>query len=100
MEDRRGTAASSLATKMAVNGSGCRDLWTRAMELLRGRPLKIFSIAAVSADASIDFGDGHLLQVLNGSSGYEGWTLSDTGGRQVIAQGGGSVVVTLPKAAR
>lgn len=70
-----------------------------AMELLRGRPVKSFSIAAISADASIDFGDGHLLQIFNASSGYEGWTLSDIGGRQVIAQGGGSVVI-FPEAAR
>lgn len=70
-----------------------------AMQLLRGRPLNAFSIAATSADACIDFGDGCLLQIFNSSSGYEGWTLSDTSGRQVIAQGGGTVV-TLPEAAR
>ena len=70
-----------------------------AMDLLRGRPVKIFSIAEISADASIDFGDGFLLQVFNSSSGYEGWLISDIEGRQVIAQGGGSVV-SFPKAAR
>lgn len=68
-----------------------------AMQLLRGRPVRTFTIAATSADASIDFGDGYLLQIFNSSSGYEGWTLSEVGGRQIIAQGGGSVV-TLPKA--
>jgi hypothetical protein len=70
-----------------------------AMALLRGRPVKTFSIDAISADASIDFGEGYLLEIFNASSGYEGWTLSDTGGRQIIAQGGGSLV-TLPEAAR
>jgi hypothetical protein len=64
----------------------------RAMDLLRGRPVKSFSIASTSADASIDFGDGYLLQIFNSSSGYEGWTPSDSAGRQMIAQGGGSVV--------
>jgi hypothetical protein len=70
-----------------------------ATALLRGRPVKAFSISAISADASVDFGDGLLLQVFNSSSGYEGWTLSDMEGRLVIAQGGGSVVAS-PKVAR
>lgn len=70
-----------------------------AMEFLRGRPVKIFSIAAISADVSIDFGDGLLLQIFNASSGYEGWTLSGIDGRQVVAQGGGNVVA-FPEVAR
>jgi hypothetical protein len=60
-----------------------------AMTLLGGRRVNDFSIAAISADATIDLRDGYQLQIFNSSSGYEGWTLSDAGGRHIIAQGGG-----------
>jgi len=65
---------------------------TTAMDLLRGRPVNDFSIAAISADATIDFRDGYLLQIFNSSSGYEGWKLSDVAGRLIVAQGGGRSV--------
>jgi hypothetical protein len=63
-----------------------------ATRLLRSRIVESFSVAEVSADASIDFGGGYQLQVFNASSGYEGWTLGHIDGRQVVAQGGGHVV--------
>ncbi len=66
-----------------------------AMALLGGRRVNEFSVASLSADATIDLGDGYQLQIFNSSSGYEGWTLSDVGGRQIIAQGGGHLVEVL-----
>lgn len=64
-----------------------------ALELLRDRPVSRFTVAQVTGDATIDCGGGRVLQIFNSSSGYEGWTLSGTDGRQVVAQGGGTVVV-------
>jgi len=63
-----------------------------ATDLLRGRAVRDFGIATVSSDVTLDFGDGYLLEVFNSSAGYEGWTLSGSGGRQVVAQGGGNLV--------
>lgn len=68
------------------------DAVAQARSLLRGRTVTSFSIASVSADAAIDFGDGLLLEIFNSSSGYEGWLLAEHSGRMLIAQGGGSLV--------
>jgi hypothetical protein len=66
----------------------------RAMELLRGRPVREFSVDPVSADVSVDFGDGLLLQVFNSSSGYEGWELVDeSSSRQLVGRGGGGLAI-------
>ena len=64
-----------------------------ALELLRDRPVSRFMVAEITGDATIDSSGGRVLQIFNSSSGYEGWTLSEADGRQVVAQGGGSVVV-------
>ena len=72
---------------------------TGAMRLVGGRIVQSFSVAEVSADASIDFGDGRLLQVFNASSGYEGWELGNIDGRLVVALGGGGVM-TFPEMGR
>jgi hypothetical protein len=64
-----------------------------ALDLLRDRPVSRFTVTEVTGDAAIDCSGGRVLQIFNSSSGFEGWTLSGTGGRQVVAQGGGSVVV-------
>lgn len=66
---------------------------SRAMELLRDRPIREFSVATVSADATIDFGDGILLEIFNSSAGYEGWEMGDLEGRQIIAMGGGDIAL-------
>jgi hypothetical protein len=63
-----------------------------AMALVGHRSVNEFSVAPVTADATIDFGGGCLLQIFNSSSGYEGWTLTGAHGAQVIAQGGGQLV--------
>jgi hypothetical protein len=68
------------------------DAAARAMEFLRGRPVREFSIDLLSADVSVDFGDDVLLQVFNSSSGYEGWELSDESStRLLIGMGGGGL---------
>jgi len=48
-----------------------------------------------TADLEIGFGDKITLEVVNSSSGYEGWILEEMANNLVVvAQGGGSVVVS------
>jgi hypothetical protein len=45
-----------------------------------------------SADLVLTFDGERRLELLNNSSGCEGWTFNGSDGRRVIAQGGGTVV--------
>ena len=69
------------------------DAAARAMELLRGRPIVALSGDSLSGDLIVDFGDGRLLQVFNGSSGHEGWTLAGESGRLLVGLGGGGIAI-------
>ena len=60
-------------------------------ELLSGRPILELSVDPRSGDVTVDFGEGHLLQVFNNSSGYEGWTLAGASGRLLVGLGGGGI---------
>ena len=51
------------------------------------------SIANGTGDLSVVFAGGAVLEVFNGSSGYEGWILNGPGANTyVVAQGGGTIV--------
>jgi hypothetical protein len=63
---------------------------TAVLEAVKGRSVVDASVADSTADLSVDFGAGVLLEVFNNSSGYEGWTLNAPGGRLLVAQGGGA----------
>ena len=63
-----------------------------AGELLGGREVIAAEVRAESADLVLTFEGERRLELFNNSSGYEGWTLKDSDGRQVIAQGGGTLV--------
>ena len=68
------------------------DAGARAMELLHARTVREFLVDSRSGDVTVDFGDGHLLQVFNASSGYEGWTLDDGAStRLLVGMGGGGI---------
>ncbi len=51
------------------------------------------SIADGTGDLSVVFAGGAVLEVFNGSCGYEGWTLNGPGANTyIVAQGGGTIV--------
>ena len=64
-----------------------------AMALLGKRHVSVGRIHPDTCDIVIEFSGGARLELFNGSSGYEGWTLSSPGGRQIIAQGGGQLAL-------
>ena len=45
-----------------------------------------------TADLCLKFDAGIRLEVLNDSSGFEGWILNGADGRFIVAQGGGRIV--------
>ena len=62
-----------------------------AASLIRETTVVEAEIDDSSGDLSILFENGRILQVFNGSCGYEGWQVFGPGSRAVIAQGGGNV---------
>jgi len=66
--------------------------------LLEQNTIESLSIRLETGDLSIVFSGGVILEVLNMSSGYEGWELGDSG-INVIAMGGGELAIysTAPK---
>jgi len=66
------------------------DTRERVMRIVAGQEITEASFSEFG-DLAIHFGAGSLLQVFNGSAGYEGWQLGGPGKRLVVAQGGGRV---------
>ena len=65
--------------------------------LLRNKSVQEVSIRSDTGDLAITFSGHTILEVLNASSGYEGWELH-TAGLTVIATGGGELaIVRQPK---
>ncbi|HEX3651522.1 MAG TPA: hypothetical protein VHU18_01720 [Rhizomicrobium sp.] len=62
-----------------------------SLRLLSGRQVQSVSTHSVTGDLAVAFEDGTTLELLNLSSGYEGWQL-DCGTVHIVAQGGGEVV--------
>ena len=65
---------------------------SEATKFLGGAEVKSASAAAETSDLVISFGSGCRLEVFNGSSGYESWTLNAPGGELFVAKGGGALV--------
>jgi Family of unknown function (DUF6188) len=61
--------------------------------LLRGETIQHVTIREDSGDLTIKFRGQTSLEVLNTSSGYEGWELEDGAGLHVIATGGGELAL-------
>ena len=68
------------------------DVTVAAPELVRTRIVEEAVAANGTADLSIDFAGGIRLEVLNNSSGFEGWVLNAPGGRRALVASGGKVV--------
>jgi hypothetical protein len=51
------------------------------------------AIQEPTSDLVIQFAEGVRLDVFNNSSGYEGWHYSDRQGLELIAQGGGKLLM-------
>jgi hypothetical protein len=69
-------------------------------ERLIGRsPVASLEIRDGCGDLSVEFKNGVMLEVFNGSAAYEGWTFSRKDGLLVVAQGGGRLAVCDPSAA-
>ena len=64
---------------------------SEATKLLGGLEVDSARVSAETADLVISFGSTCRLEVFNGSSGYEGWTLNAPGGELFVAQGGGQL---------
>jgi hypothetical protein len=59
---------------------------------LTGEFVESVTLNSKTLDLDIQFGTGHILQVIADSSGYEAWT-SCGGGKLVVAAGGGNLAV-------
>ena len=68
---------------------------TLAASLICDTEVVTTQVNGESGDLSIVFDNGRLLQVFNGSCGYEGWQMRGPGNRTVVAQGGGTIVNTV-----
>jgi hypothetical protein len=68
-----------------------------AMEWLGGKRVKNVSLAPNTADLQLAFEGGFSLQIINHSSGWEGWNVSCDSGMQVVALGGGDVSIFVTK---
>lgn len=74
------------------------DVCSEALRLTSGKPVESVRIDETTADLSITFSGDMRLDLFNDSSGYEGWTFADRSGLMLVAQGGGQIVIWLPRA--
>ena len=65
----------------------------RTNGLLLNKTVQGVRIRDDTADLTISFNDQLALEILNLSSGYEGWQLSDGVDFDIVAQGGGQLVI-------
>jgi hypothetical protein len=66
------------------------DARQEALRLLSGRIIKV-TIRESTADLVLELEGGTEFEVLNSSSGYEGWECSSKNGLLLVAQGGGEL---------
>lgn len=64
------------------------DAQARVRELLRDRIVSKVNVDQASADFSIHFDNGTILQIVNLSSGYEAWTLESKGDYLMVGRNG------------
>jgi hypothetical protein len=62
-------------------------------KLLEGKIVESVEIQDCTSDLMIQFTDGLRLDVFNNSSGYEGWQYGDRQGLELVAQGGGRLLM-------
>jgi hypothetical protein len=67
------------------------------LSLLAQSPIARAGVTPVCADLLLEFADGTCLEILNPSSGYEGWNLTGRG-HTIVALGGGRVTEWGPNA--
>ncbi|WP_314962243.1 DUF6188 family protein [Bradyrhizobium cosmicum] len=67
-----------------------------ALSLLGEKPVERVSIRLDTGDLSISFSDKVVLEVLNMSSGYEGWQIAIPG-LSIVATGGGELAIFAKK---
>ena len=65
----------------------------RSRSLLLNKAVQGVAIRDDTGDLTITFNDRAALEVLNTSSGYEGWQLNDGAGLNVVATGGGELAL-------
>lgn len=65
----------------------------RSKSLLLDKAIQGVSIREDAGDLTVTFSDRTALEILNASSGYEGWQLSDGVGLSVVALGGGELAL-------
>jgi hypothetical protein len=65
----------------------------RSINLLRDKTIQGVVIRNDVGDLAIAFSDVTTMEVLNTSSGYEGWQLADGTGWNVVAMGGGQLAI-------
>ena len=64
------------------------DAQTRVRELLENRLVVKVKVDQASADLTIYFDEGTVLQIVNLSSGYEAWTLNSEGDSLMVGRNG------------
>ncbi len=64
------------------------DAQASVRELLKDRIVSKVNVDQVSADFSIRFDNGTILQIVNLSSGYEAWTLDSEGDCLMVGRNG------------
>lgn len=69
------------------------DGFAECNRLLKGRKIKRISIRQDTGDLTVEFEENTSLEILNVSSGYEGWNLGDGNGLMAIATGGGELAL-------
>ncbi|MGH7517087.1 MAG: DUF6188 family protein [Gemmatimonadales bacterium] len=72
------------------------DAQLRAQNLLGDRAVLTAAVTADAGDLALSFDGAVRLDLFNGSSGYEGWSLSAPTGGRIIALGGGELAI-LPR---
>jgi hypothetical protein len=69
------------------------DAASRILVLLGGKVVESLNITSATSDLTIQFNDDLRLDIFNNSSGYEGWHYCDRQGLELIAQGGGRLLM-------
>ena len=62
-------------------------------KILMNKSIQRIGLRADTGDITIVFSGAALLEVLNCSSGYEGWNWFDTNGFRIVAMGGGELAL-------
>jgi len=67
------------------------DAASRGSDLLAGETVAQFTLREDTLDLSFMFSNGHSLEILQTSAGYEAWQIISPQRQHIIAQGGGQL---------